>query len=37
MDIGEGVLTAKAMKHYGPGIVARLNKLQVPKRAFSKR
>ena len=37
MDIGEGVLTAKAMKHYGPGIVARLNKLQVPKGAFSKR
>ena len=37
MDIGEGVLTAKAMKHYGPGIVARLNKLQVPKGAFSTR
>jgi len=31
MDIGEGVLTAKAIRHYGPGIVARLNKLQVPK------
>jgi hypothetical protein len=37
MDIGEGVLTAKAIRHYGPGIVARLNKLQVPKGAFSKR
>ena len=34
MDIGEGVLTAKAIRHYGPGIVARLNKLQVPKKAL---
>jgi hypothetical protein len=37
MDIGEGVLTAKAIQHYGPGIVARLNKLAVPKAAFAKR
>jgi len=37
MDKGEGVLTAKAVQHYGPGIVARLNKLAVPKAAFAKR
>jgi hypothetical protein len=37
MDKGEGVLTAKAIQHYGPGIVARLNKLAVPKGAFAKR
>ena len=37
MDLGEGVLTAKAVRHYGPGIVERLNKLQVPKRAFGKK
>jgi hypothetical protein len=37
MDLGEGVLTAKAVRHYGPGIVERLNKLQVPKGAFGKR
>jgi hypothetical protein len=37
MDKGEGVLTAKAIQHYGPGIVARLNKLAVPKAAFAKR
>lgn len=37
MDKGEGVLTAKAIKHYGADIVRRLNKLQVPKEAFSKR
>jgi len=37
MDKGEGVLTAKAVQHYGPGIVARLNKLAVPKAAFGKR
>jgi hypothetical protein len=36
MDKGEGVLTAKAIKHYGPGIVDRLNKLAVPKGAFRK-
>jgi hypothetical protein len=37
MDKGEGVLTAKAIQHYGPGIVSRLNKLAVPKAAFAKR
>lgn len=37
LNEGEGVLTAKAIKHYGKGIVARLNKLQVPKEALSKR
>jgi len=31
LNLGEGVLTAAALKHYGPGIVARLNKLAVPK------
>ena len=31
---GEGVLTRAALKHYGPGIVARLNKLLVPKGAL---
>ena len=30
LKLGEGVLTDKALKHYGKGIVARLNKLQVP-------
>lgn len=37
MDKGEGVLTAEAVRHYGPGIVARLNKLAVPKKAFARR
>jgi hypothetical protein len=37
MDRGEGVLTAEAVRHYGPGIVARLNKLAVPKKAFAQR
>jgi hypothetical protein len=37
MDVGEGVLTAKAVKHYGADIVHRLNKLQVPKGALGKR
>jgi len=37
MDKGEGILTAKAIQHYGPGIVSRLNKLAVPKTAFAKR
>lgn len=37
LNEGEGVLTAKAIKHYGKGIVALLNKLQVPKEALSKR
>ena len=31
---GEGVLTDKAMKFYGKGIVAKLNKLAVPKEIF---
>lgn len=31
---GEGVLTDKAMKFYGKGIVAKLNKLAVPKEMF---
>lgn len=31
LDVGEGVLTAAAMKHYGPAFLRRLNKLQVPK------
>ena len=31
LEVGEGVLTDKALKHYGKGIVARLNRLQVPK------
>ncbi len=30
----EGVLTRKALKHYGPGIVNKLNKLMVSKAAF---
>lgn len=31
VESGEGVLTREALKHYGPGIVARLNKLMVDK------
>ena len=31
---GEGVLTDKAMKFYGKGIIAKLNKLAVPKEMF---
>ena len=31
LELGEGVLTDKAIKFYGKGIVARLNRLQVPK------
>ena len=31
MDLNEGVITAAAMKHYGPAFLRRLNKLQVPK------
>jgi hypothetical protein len=31
LEVGEGVLTDKALKHYGKGIVARLNRLEVPK------
>ena len=34
MKEGEGVLTDKAIKFYGPKIVAKLNKLEVPKAAF---
>jgi hypothetical protein len=34
MERGEGVLTDAAIKHYGKGIVARLNKLQVSKDAL---
>lgn len=37
MNRNEGVLTAEAVRHYGPGIVARLNKLAVPKKAFARR
>ena len=37
LNIGEGIITAKAMKHYGKGILSRLNKLQVPKEAFGKK
>ena len=36
MNKGEGVLTAKALRFYGDGLVDRLNKLQVPKKAFRK-
>lgn len=31
LNVGEGVLTAAAMKHYGPAFLRKLNKLQVPK------
>ena len=31
LELGEGVLTDKAIKFYGKGIVARLNRLEVPK------
>lgn len=34
MDKGEGVLTAEAVRHYGPGLVHRLNRLAVPKKAM---
>lgn len=34
VQTGEGVLTRKALKHYGPGIVERLNKLMVDKAAL---
>lgn len=34
LKIGEGVLTAAAMRHYGKGIVGRLNKLSVSKSAL---
>ena len=34
LNIGEGVLTAAAMKHYGPGLLRKLNKLVIPKAAF---
>jgi hypothetical protein len=34
LNVGEGVLTARALKHYGDGIIDRLNKLQVPKKAL---
>ena len=34
LDEGEGVLTAKALRHYGPSIVAKINRLAVPKGAF---
>lgn len=37
LDIGEGVMTAAAMKHYGPAFLARLNKLQVPKGSSNNR
>lgn len=33
LNAGEGVLTAKAMKYYGPAFLARLNRLAVPKGA----
>jgi len=36
LNKGEGVLTAAALKHYGPGIVNKLNKLAVPKGAFGR-
>lgn len=35
LKVGEGVLTDKAMRFYGPAIVAKLNRLQVPKRALA--
>ena len=31
LKVGEGVLTVKAMKHYGSAFLAKLNKLAVPK------
>jgi len=34
VESGEGVLTRKALEHYGPGIVGRLNKLMVDKSAL---
>ena len=34
LDIGEGVLTAKAIRHYGKGVVSKLNRLAVPKSAL---
>lgn len=37
LNTGEGVLTAKALRYYGDGLVDRLNKLQVPKSAFGKK
>jgi len=33
LKAGEAVLTAKAVKYYGPAFIARLNRLAVPKRA----
>lgn len=37
LNVGEGIITAEAMKHYGKGILSKLNKLQVPKGAFGKK
>lgn len=34
VESGEGVLTRRALAHYGPGIVAKLNKLVVSKAAL---
>ena len=34
IETGEGVLTRKALAHYGPGIVNKLNRLAVDKAAF---
>lgn len=31
LNVGEGVLTAEALKHYGKGIIGRLNKLSIAK------
>lgn len=37
LNVGEGVITAAAMKHYGPAFLARLNKLTVPKGSSNKK
>lgn len=34
LNAGEGVITAAAMKHYGPGLLRKLNKLAIPKVAL---
>jgi len=36
LQVGEGVLTRSALAHYGKDIVAKLNKLAIPKSALSK-
>jgi len=34
LDVGEGVLTAKAVNHYGKGLINRLNRMAVSKEAL---